>query len=189
MRNTEQTATRFTICCVLFVVACSGPTTPVPLKSPSPAASASHLATFVGTWSTTNEFQTEPSAPMQQTVGRAVGRAIGDHWVVVEHVGTHFGKPFSAVLVIGHDATAATYTGNWFDSLSSTLTQYRGDLDPTGKILSLHSQQPSTQVAGATAEFQERIELTSSDQIKLTSQTRSGQDWITIVTTTYQRQR
>ena len=164
-------------------------TTMAPATTPPVSARTlpAHLRTFVGTWDTTSEFQTEPGGPMQQSKGTAVGRNMGQPWVVLEHTGNHFGTPFSAVLAIGHDVQKGEYSGVWFDSLSSNVARYQGTVDATGQVLTLVTHVPVEQ--GATQEIREVIEVKSDDHIVLTTRAQAGAEWITVVTAHYRRRK
>jgi hypothetical protein len=169
--------------------ACCAHATPKPSSTDvaaAPSAAPGLLGTFVGRWATVSEFQTEPGGALQQSRGSAVGRALGERWVVLEHQGTHFGTPFTGLLIVGHDREKEAYPAVWLDSLSSNLARYEGAA--RGSALTLRTEIPNPKQPGATLEVREEIEVQSPDQFTLTTKVRQGDGWATLVTVRYQRQ-
>jgi hypothetical protein len=170
---------------------CSTPGTLVPVTTGESQSSTvpTHLQAFVGAWTTVSEFQTEPGGPLQRSAGTAIGRSVGERWVLVEHSGTHFGTPFTGILVVGYDPQSRGYSGIWLDSLSSNLARYQGTVGPSGTLLTLHTQVPSAERPGTTDEIREEIEIRSPDYIVLTTKAKSNSEWTTLVTVHYRRQK
>jgi hypothetical protein len=116
-------------------------------------------------------------------------RAHGGFWIIGEGTGEMPGMgSMSSVLTLGNDPEKKRYVGTWIDSMTGTLWNYEGSLDPSGKKLVLESEGPCAMKPGTTAKFRDVTEFVSKDHRVLTSsmQTEDG-SWMTIVKANYRR--
>jgi hypothetical protein len=71
-------------------------------------------------------------------------RKLGEYWYIGEsEMKMPGGGIGHAILTLGYDPGRNRYVGTWIGSMMSNLWIYDGELDPTGRILSLYSEGPS----------------------------------------------
>jgi hypothetical protein len=97
-------------------------------------------------------------------------------------------KPFTGVLTLGYDPEAAQYVGTWIDSMGSHLWKYEGEVDASGRILTLETQGPCPTAPGKVSNFRETLEIKDPNHRVFTSAMQDDEgNWNTMVTVNYHR--
>jgi hypothetical protein len=154
---------------------------------PKPSSEHAWLQQFVGEWEADVESYTEPGKPPVKSKGTEVVRPIGGFWILSENDGTMMGQPFKGIMAMGYDANKKKFVGNWMDSMTGTLWQYEGSVDPSGKVLTLESE-GMCPMMGKRVRFKDVTELVDQNTKRMTS-SMLGEDgtWVTMLTINSQR--
>lgn len=158
------------------------------MKMPRPVKEHQWLKKLVGAWDADVEMFMQPGCPPEKIRGTERVRAIGDFWISTENIGSFMGKPFTGCLTLGYDPEARKFVGTWIDSMTSRLWLYEGELDASGKTLTLNTEGPSPESPGKLAKFTETITLKSRNHKSFSSSMRakSGKR-VTMMTVDYRR--
>lgn len=140
-----------------------------PPQMPQPTKEHAWLQQFAGTWDYEVEIFMEPGKPPMKATGSEVARMIGGFWVVGESKGDMGGMTFTNITTFGYDPAKKKYVGTGFDSASSTLWQYEGTVDATGKILTFETEGPCPLRGGRMTKFRQVVEFKSKDHRIFTS--------------------
>jgi hypothetical protein len=106
-------------------------------EMPMPAEQHKVLLSNVGDWTGTLTaympgMPTEPTPATEQIV------AIGGFWLRSQFECKFMGEPYVGTGVQGYDTEKNKYIGTWCDSMSSYLAVMEGEMDATGKKLTMH---------------------------------------------------
>jgi hypothetical protein len=147
------------------------------------------LAQLVGSWRMEGEGDMGPGQPPFRSQGTETVRALGALWIVGEGQGS---MPDGATghmrLTLGYDPAQQAFVGNWVGSMMTHMWVYRGQLDASGRVLTLDAEGPSMAEDGATARYQDVITLVDANTRTLHSQTLDAQGrWQRFMTATYRR--
>lgn len=157
-----------------------------------PQAEHRWLQKLVGDWTYTGEAQMAPDKPAESCgSGTESVRMLGDLWVLCEGKGQMpGGAPAGMLMTLGFDPQTKRFRGTWIGSMMTHLWVYDGELDATGRILSLHAEGPSFAGDGGMAKYKDVIEIVSEDQRTLSGNL-LGEDgkWTTFMTAHYRRVR
>jgi hypothetical protein len=155
---------------------------------PTPTQEHRWLQKFIGDWKTESKATMEPDQPPMQCVGTLSSRQLGAFWVMNELKGEWSGAPMTGIQTLGYDKDKKKYVGTWVDSMTDTLWQYQGNVDSSGKILTLEADGPSFIGDGKLTKFQDIYEFKSADEIAMTSRM-LGPDgkWVTFMSGTSKR--
>jgi hypothetical protein len=93
---------------------------------------------------------------------------LGGFWVLNEMKGDMVGEPMTGVQTIGYDEARKMYVGTWVDSMTAYMWQYEGNVDATGKVLTLDADGPNFMSDGKLTKFQDIYEFKSNDEIVIT---------------------
>jgi hypothetical protein len=159
-----------------------------PPAMPAPSSEHVWLEKFVGEWVTKSEAKMGPDQPAMQCSGTLSSRMLGGFWVLNEMKGDMVGEPMTGVQTIGYDEARKMYVGTWVDSMTAYMWQYEGNVDATGKVLTLDADGPNFMSDGKLTKFQDIYEFKSNDEIVMTSRM-MGNDgqWITFMSGTATR--
>jgi hypothetical protein len=157
---------------------------------PKPAKEHEWLKKFVGEWETEGEASMGPGIPAVKCKGTQKTRLLGSFWVVSEPSMDMQGMKMQAVQTIGYDLKKKKYIGTWIDGLTDYLWTYEGDVDATGRILSLEADGPNMMKPEKMARFRDAYEFKSDDHIVQTSSMK-GDDgkWVTFMTGTLKKKK
>ena len=158
-------------------------------EMPEPTDSHELLKQFAGQW--TSKVATVPP-PGEEAItcqGEESTKMIGGFWLVSEGKGEVLGSPMTSVLTIGYDPAKQKYVGTFVCSADSTMWQYEGKMDETGKKLTLEAEGPSMLEPGKTAKYRDVLELVDKDHKTLTSFMESDGEWVKVVTAEYERKK
>ncbi len=144
-------------------------------QAPTPALPREEhrwLEQLVGEW--TSEAQmTMAGAPAEACQGSESVRSLGGLWILAEGQGEMPGGGRAQMLLtLGYDPASKRYVGTWVGSMMTHLWVYDGELDASGKVLTLNSQGPDMSpgaAAGKLVRYRDVIEIKSADHRILTS--------------------
>jgi hypothetical protein len=157
-----------------------------------PKATKEHelLNQFTGDWKVVAECAPEPGKDPVKCEGVESAKMLGGFFLVSQGESDMMGMPVKSVLTIGYDPEKKTYVGTFCCSMDSTLWNYVGKLDDTGKKLVLETEGPIPFTPGKRAKFRETLEMKDKDHKEFTSQMQ-GDDgkWTEIVKMTYTRKK
>lgn len=153
-----------------------------PMVTP-PTKEHQWLQKFVGEWTTESKAEFGAGQPPMQCTGSLSSRSLGEHWVLNEIKGDWVGTPMLGVQTIGYDAAKKKYVGTWVDNSNSMMWHYVGEVDSTGKVLTLEADGPNFADPGKTTKFQDIYEFKSDDEMIMTSKM-LGTDgkWVSFMT-------
>jgi hypothetical protein len=148
------------------------------------------LQQMVGEWDCQGEAIMVPDQPAVTWKGTETVRSIGGLWVVGEGVGEMPGGGESRnIMTIGFDPRKGRFTGTFIASMGTHLWIYDGELDASGKVLTLSAEGPSMNPEEKSYKsYRDVVEVVSPSQRTLTSfmQTPEGR-WMQIMKATYRR--
>jgi hypothetical protein len=154
---------------------------------PPPQKEHAWLRRFVGEWDAELEMFGAPDQPVMRTKGSEHARMIGGFWVISEGRNDVF--PYECRLTLGYDVQRQRYVGTWIDSMSGYLWRYEGNVDASGRVLTLNAEGPFPSMpGGAMTEFREVTEFLGDDHHVFTS-SRRGADgqWTPCVRINFRR--
>ena len=107
---------------------------------------------------------------------------LGGFWVVVqtEH-GEMMGMKMENVLTLGYDPEKKKYIGQWVDSMMPHAWKYEGEVDESGRKITLHTSGPSPKSPGKTCKFLEtfefRVRTNAFSRRRIRKTTANGRRW------------
>jgi Protein of unknown function (DUF1579) len=94
-------------------------------------------------------------------------------WVVGEARGEMPGAgPMTSIMTLGYNPDTKRFVGTWLGSMMTHLWIYDGELDPSGRVLTLTSEGPSMADDGTMSTYQDVMEFKSDNDRVLTSRVR-----------------
>ena len=131
------------------------------------------LGKLVGEWSYEHDAGCEPGKPREKLPGTERVRSLGGLWVLAEGAGQMPGGGGSAntLMTLGYDPEKKRFVGTWIGSMMTHLWVYDGELDESGRTLTLNAEGPDFSSPGKTARYQDIIEFVSDERRVLRSQT------------------
>jgi hypothetical protein len=158
-------------------------------EMPKPQKEHEWLRQFAGTWENEGEA-TPPGQPTVRFNGTETTRMLGGFWMISEGKSEMMGVMGESLLTMGYDPEKKKYVGTWVDSMNSHLWKYEGDLDATGKILTLNSEGPCPFKGGKLTKFKEILEVKGPDQKVFTSSYQEDDgSWVKVMTMTSRRRK
>ena len=137
---------------------------------PAPQKEHAWLQRLVGEWTYEHECQMGPGQPPMKSTGTESVRSVGGFWVVGEGQGTTpDGSPATMIITLGFDLQKGRFVGTFVGSMMTNLWVYDGELDASGRILTLEADGPSFTDAGKTAKYRDDVEAVSDDHRLLKS--------------------
>jgi hypothetical protein len=154
------------------------------MQAVEPQAQHAWLQKLVGEW--TYEVGGE-----DKLGGKEIVKPLGPLWVVGE---SEFNMPGggsgAARITIGFDPQKRRFVGTWVGSMMTYLWVYDGELDASGRVLTLAAEGPSRAGDGKTAKYEDIIEMRSDDHRLFRARVR-GDDgtWTQMMSAEYHRVR
>jgi Protein of unknown function (DUF1579) len=146
------------------------------------------LHRLVGEWTFENDCIMEPGKPPLKSSGTDSVRSYGGIWVICEGEGEIPGGGVSkAIMTLGYDPARKRFVGSFIASVMSNLWVYEGTL--AGNVLTLDCEGPSFTQEGATAKYQDIIEIVSDAHRTLASQVLVDGKWNRFMTAHYRRKK
>ena len=156
-----------------------------------PQAQHAWLQKLVGDWTYESECPIGPGGAAMKAQGKETVRPLGGLWIVAEGNGEMpGGGPATTLLTIGYDPAKGRFTGTWVGSMMTHLWVYEGELDASGRVLTLSCDGPSMKGDGSTAKYQDIVEIVSDDHRIFTGRVQ-GDDgqWATMMTAHHRRKK
>jgi hypothetical protein len=120
------------------------------------------LSQFVGEWRTTSRvFMGGPGSEPMVSQGRATFRMIMDgRFLQQEYHGEIMGQAFHGMGLTGYDNTRKQFIGTWMDSMSTSMSHFKGGIDPAGRLLTMYGEmdEPRTGEIGKPIRYLWRVE-------------------------------
>ena len=159
-------------------------------EMPKPTKEHELLAQFAGEWNCVAETVPAPGQEPFKCEGTETAKIVGGFWLVSEGKATMMGTPVSSLLTIGYDPKNKKYVGTFLCSVDSTLWNYVGAMDESGKKLILETEGPSPLDPSKKAKFRETLELKDKDFKTFTSEMQKDDGgWMTFVKMEYRRKK
>jgi hypothetical protein len=149
------------------------------------------LQQLVGEWTSEAECSMGPGQPSTKSYGTERVRMVGGVWMVGEGQGEMpGGGPATMIMTLGYDPQKKKYLGTWIGSMMTHMWHYDGEMDASGRILTLSAEGPSMAGDGTMAKYQDIIEIKSKDHRTLSSRV-LGPDgtWNHFMTAHYRRKK
>lgn len=135
---------------------------------PKPTKEHELLKRFAGEWE--NEVKIFMGGPEPMTLKSSEkARMVGGFWVIGESIGSFGEMPFTNISTFGYDPEKKKYVGTAIDSASSTLWQYVGTADASGKSITFETDGPCPMRGGRMTKFKGVSEFKSDDERVFTS--------------------
>ena len=107
----------------------------------TPGEGHKFLNNFVGNWDIKTQMWMGPGAPpMEGQATAEVKWVLGGRFVEDRTTGTMMGQPMTGLGYTGYDNLKKRYTASWTDNHSTALLTMEGNLDPSGRILTMFGQ-------------------------------------------------
>jgi Protein of unknown function (DUF1579) len=149
------------------------------------------LQQLVGDWTSEAEMATGPGQPSTKYSGTERVYMVGGLWMVGEGQGEMpGGGTATMIMTLGYDVQKKKYLGTWIGSMMTHMWHYDGEMDASGRILTLSAEGPSMAGDGTMAKYQDIIEIKSKDHRTLSSRV-LGPDgtWNHFMTAHYRRKK
>jgi hypothetical protein len=157
---------------------------------PPPVAEHDVLGQFTGEWEMTGEIIVPLSGEVLEVWGTESARMLGEFWLVSELEYSMAGMDASGLTTIGYDSAAGSLAGSYISSLGGFRWEYEGEVDESGRKLTLETEGPSPLRAGETARFRETLELRDKNHKVFTSSMQDDEGrWVTMLTWNYRREK
>jgi hypothetical protein len=140
-----------------------------------PASQHEWLQKFIGEWETTSECKLAPTEASMTSQGAMKIRMLGGLWMVCEGTSEMpgaAGVKVETLQTIGYDEQKKHYVGHWVDSMFNHQWSYVGSVDESG-----------------TVEYKDTYDFVSADELKITSQAKQGEEWVTFMEATSNRKK
>jgi hypothetical protein len=147
------------------------------------------LQQLAGDWTFESEAPAGPDPSCAKFTGTESVRSVGEVWVLCEGRSAMPGGGIgTTVMTLGYDPAKKRFVGTFLGSMMTHLWPYEGQLDATGKVLTLDTEGPSFTAEGKMAKYKDVIEIKSDDHRTLTSHA-LGDDgqWHQFMTANYRR--
>jgi hypothetical protein len=171
----------------LFLVQSEAPGQEAP-AIPKPTHEHVWLQNFIGEWKTESNATMGPDQSPIQCSGTLSSRQLGGFWVLNEMKGEMSGEPMIGIQTIGYDDGKKRYVGTWVDSMTAFMWKYEGNVDSSGKVLTLDADGPNFMDEGKLTKFQDIYEFKSKDEILMTSRMLDSEgNWVVFMSGTAKR--
>ena len=98
--------------------------------------------------------------------------------------------PAVNLMTLGYDNEKKRFVGSWVGSMMSNIWIYDGELDSSGRILTLNSEGPSMAGDGTTSRYQDVIEFKSDDHRVMSGRVMTDAGtWQQFMTVDYRRKK
>lgn len=161
------------------------------MESFKPLPEHNLLHKLVGEWTFEGLCNMGPDQPPMANKGTASIRSLGGLWILASWnvQGDERDPGVESMLTIGFDPEKVRFVGTFVADCMPGLWVYDGQLDPTGRILTLDTEGPSMmpEAAGAVVPYRDIYEFVSDDEHKLRSEMKAGDQWVQILESTFRR--
>lgn len=147
------------------------------------------LEKFLGEWTIEGVCETGPGQPEMKHSGGERVRSLGGMWIVAEgRMEMPGAGEGTMITTLGFDKQRGRFVGTWVGSMMDHMWVYEGELDASGRILTLSTEGPEFGVEGKMAKYRDVYEFKSDDHRTLTS-AKLGEDgeWRPFMRADYRR--
>lgn len=137
-------------------------------EMPTPQKEHQWLQKFVGQWATETEISMPGQEPMT-IEGEETVKSLGGFWIISDLKCDFDGGQMHGVMTVGYDPRSKQYVGSWIDSMTNYFWKYEGELDASGKKLTLNSEGPCPMKGGELTKMRDVVEFVDDDTRTLTS--------------------
>lgn len=147
------------------------------------------LAKLLGEWTYENECSPGPGQPMQKFIGTDSVRTMAGIWYICN--GALDGHAnHNTIMTLGYDPDKKKYVGTFIGSMMTYQWLYEGEVDASGKVLTLDTIGPDFVTPGKLVPYQDCIEFVTDDHRTLTSKTKDADGkWVQFMTANYYRKK
>ena len=158
------------------------------MKAAEPQQEHRWLHKLIGDWTYESD---DPTDPAKRCTGSEHVRKLGELWVLAEGQGEAPGVGAAVnLMTVGYDSEKKRFVGSWVGSMMSNIWIYDGELDSSGRILTLNSEGPSMAGDGTTSRYQDVIEFKSDDHRVMSGRVMTDDGtWQQFMTVDYRRKR
>ena len=111
------------------------------------------LQQLVGEWTSEADCAMGPGQPSTKSYGTERVRMVGGLWMVGEGQGEMpGGGTATMIMTLGYDPQKQKYLGTWIGSMMTHMWHYDGEMDASGRILTLSAEGPSMAGDGTMAQ-------------------------------------
>lgn len=133
------------------------------IEFPKPTEQHRWLERLVGDWEITHVYTDESGKSVTLRSSETV-RSLDGIWFLAEGEGeTPGGSRAKHAIILGYDPDRKRFVGTWVGTPMTHQWIYDGELDPSGRELSLISEGPSMDGSGGTAVMKDVYEIVSPD--------------------------
>lgn len=140
-----------------------------PQQLPAPQKEHEWLKQLEGEWVTEIEAVMAPGQAPVKSKGSEVVRLLGGFWTVGELKADFMGTPVTGITTLGYDQKTKKYIGSWVCSVDGHFWNYEGNVDASGKVLTLNTEGPDMTTPGKMVKMKDVIEIKDKDHKVLTS--------------------
>jgi hypothetical protein len=147
------------------------------------------LEQLVGNWAYESDCIMGPDQPPMKSKGKESVSTLGGLWMLCEMEGEMpDGGTGRMQMTLGYDPAKGRFVGTFIGSMMTHLWIYDGELDASGRVLTLNAEGPSFAGDGKMAKYQDIIEIKNANERTLSSQV-LGEDgkWTRFMTANYKR--
>ena len=155
-----------TVVCVLSAAGICSAQLP---EMPKPAKEHAALAKFAGEWEVKSECKMPGMEEPVVCTGSEIAKIVGGFWLVTHGDGDMMGMKMQSILTLGYNPEKKKYVGTFLSSCDSTLWKYEGEMDASGKKLTLHTEGPLMTDPTKAGKYKEVLELVDKDHKTFTS--------------------
>ena len=148
------------------------------------------LTKLVGDWTMEGVCDMGPDKPPFKSESKETVRSVGGLFIVAEGSGEMpDGEPVTTLMTLGYDPMTERYVGSWVGSMMAHMWVYDGEMDASGKVLTLNAEGPSFTDPTKRAKYQDIIEIVDENNRVLKSRTQKEDgSWTDFfMTATYRR--
>lgn len=149
------------------------------------------LQKLVGEWATEFEVPGQGEQPPTILKGIESVRSMQRAWVVGHGRGPMpDGSESESMITLGFDPDRGRFVGSWVGSMMNHLWVYEGELDASGRVLTLNSEGPSMEGPKRTLRYQDVIEFVTDDHRTLTGKVKNDDgQWHDMMVVNYRRKK
>lgn len=147
------------------------------------------LQQLLGAWTYEGEGFAGPDQPPEKMSGSETVRTLGGLWIQIEgRAPGPGGAEMSSIITLGYDPAKQSYVGSFIASVMTMMWLYEGQLDESGKVLTLDARGPVFGVEGKWADYQDIVTIVDRDHWRLSSQVK-GDDgkWTQFMSSEHRR--
>lgn len=139
------------------------------MEKPTPQKEHEWLQKLVGEWTMEGTGDCGPDQPPMKSTGKETVRSMDGIWVVCDGEGSMpDGTRGTMMMTLGYDAKKQRFVGSWVGSMMTNMWIYEGELDESGRVLSLRTEGPGFK-EDTIGQYKDVIEFLTDDHRTLTS--------------------